>query len=310
MLYRALGLPCFGVLFSLCLKFGVRTDRGRKKIVIAKHMESSAFPEDTYSSHSELPRRNDPEYDRQDNLKVRKRKSPGAADNNQLERTQSELNERRDVVESKQLIRISPGKFDVGFAHCIAARTSEEEQDKLTEQFFAWMAPIEFKEGSSNVTYEYPRYQLFLNESYATNSERATDGIPPMTQCWVPWVFVKKSSIPKAGFGLFASRRFARGETVGVYMGVTHSGRGQASNVENKHVLAGIDARGGIGSGYNYCLGAHFINEPAFGGTGSSKKYKVAVHADGRITATRRVNRGQEFFMSYNNKIEPNNTCS
>jgi hypothetical protein len=273
-------------------------------------MESPAFPEYTYSSHSELPRRNDPEYDRQDNLKVRKRKSLGAADDNQLEGTQSELNEIRDVVGSKQLIPILPGKFEVGFAHCIAARTSEGEQKKLTEQFFAWMAPVEFEEEASNVTYEYPRYQLFLNESYATNSERATDGLPPRTQCWVPWVFVKKSTIPKAGFGLFASRRFARGETVGVYMGVTHSGREQASNVDNKYVLEGIDARGGIGSGYNYCLGAHFINDPAFGGTGSSKKYNVVVHADGRITVTRRVNRGEEFFMNYNSTGNYDGTVS
>jgi hypothetical protein len=205
----------------------------------------------------------------------------------------------------------SRGKFEVGFAHCIAARTSEEEQDKLAEQFFSWTVTTGIKDEPSNVTSDYPRYYLLLNEMYATNFELAADGLAPMTNCWVPWAFVKKSTIPKAGFGLFASRRFARGDTVGVYMGIMPSSSypGQTWNVDNKYVLVGIaDARGGINSGYNYCLGAHFINDPTFEGAVSTKKHNVMVHPDGRVTATRRVNRGQEFFVSYNTKSQPDNT--
>jgi hypothetical protein len=264
-------------------------------------MTSSGLPGWTYSSHSELLRQNDPEYDRQYNFKETKRKLKASPEDNQLEIAQPERSAPENKRERKQLIPISRGKFDVGFAHCIEARMLTGEQTKLCEQFYSWMAPMEFVGCHFDMTSEYPRYQLSLNEVYDTNLGLAADGLLQIEQSWVPWTVVKKSTILKEGFGLFASRRFERGDTVGVYTAVPPFEHEITSTVDVQSVPEGIDdACGGTSSVYNYFLGAYFINDPAFTGASSTKKYNVEVHPDGRITATRRVNRGQEFFISYN----------
>jgi hypothetical protein len=163
------------------------------------------------------------------------------------------------------------------------------------------MASMEFAECRFNMTFDHPRYQLFLNEAYATNLGLVSDGLSPIQQAWVPWTVVKKSTILKTGFGLFASRRFERGDIVGVYPAVPPLEPGKTSNVDGKSVPEGIaEACCDSGSVHNYFLGTHFINDPAFTQASSTTKYNVEVHPDGRVTATRRVSRGQEFFIKYN----------
>ena len=76
-----------------------------------------------------------------------------------------------------------------------------------------------------------------------------------------PHLIVKKSTIPKIGYGLFADRTFSEGDVISVYLG-------EKKNMyicSNKYTMyyssiEGIDAGGSIKENDIIYLGAHFAN--------------------------------------------------
>lgn len=150
-------------------------------------------------------------------------------------------------------------------------------------------------------------YAMYINRNFRHPTRK-----PKM----VPWLTVRPSSLegsPGApvGFGVFADKQFEKGDTVGVYMGkrvkVTH-----AMDLEtHPYCLSlhgkqyGVDAQGGVGSGFPIGMAMHIMNDPHFtmidSETNPNKKMSANVEfqTHGRCVATRRILKGAEMLVHY-----------
>jgi hypothetical protein len=75
---------------------------------------------------------------------------------------------------------------------------------------------------------------------------------------------------------------------------------------ERPYLLANVaDARGGVDSGENGNLGLHLMNDPSFEPSAdfeeSDSRPNIRIDTDGRAFALRRIYRGEELFVTYNN---------
>ena len=111
----------------------------------------------------------------------------------------------------------------------------------------------------------------------------------------IPWIEVKASGLPGAGFGLFALTDFRPGDTISVYLGKRNKTK---DNCTQKYRLLERDAQGGIGSGFSQWLGAHFANDPTLM---ESRQHRVNAQFgnDYLLTAKRRIHIGSEIVVDY-----------
>lgn len=116
---------------------------------------------------------------------------------------------------------------------------------------------------------------------------------------WPQGVEARRSCIPNAGDGLYATRHFAEGEVLGEYYGRVLT-LYQATRLENRDYLMGgfginahVDARFALGSAARYVndhfepmkRNAHFVKD---------KRAKRAT-----LVASRPIARGEEVYASY-----------
>lgn len=265
----------------------------------------------SYQSHPDLPARNNPDYDRQYHLKVRKKKLKHNAADFQLkiQRKASKAARAKIHRDSKR----TP-KYEDSFACCIDARTSRPKQAVLDGTFYQWRSVLAHNSldrtatslnTTSSSSSSSREFALFLNDNFRLHNSNNThfDKQPHM----VPWATVKPSTIQGANYGLFADRRFEAGDTVGVYMGGPSPPLTDCQTLhhsDHPYLMSGVaDALGGVDSNQPAMLGMHFINDPCFCNTVPNAKHNVAANSDGRIVALRRIQRNQEFFISYNTTL-------
>jgi hypothetical protein len=156
--------------------------------------------------------------------------------------------------------------------------------------------------------------QLGLEEA----TEATRKDIAKQVGNWKPWVYVAQTTRPcsrpvtrllRNEHGLFAARKFSKGDIVGVYMGRKGLRKQDAAysiqlKVSNETVV--VDARGGVDSKAPSWLGIHFINDPTDpsdqGGETirqKQRKWNVEIKASGVAIATRTIEVNQELFTNY-----------
>lgn len=150
-------------------------------------------------------------------------------------------------------------------------------------------------------------YVMYVNRNFRHPTRK-----PKM----VPWLTVRPSSLKETpgapvGFRVFAEKQFEKGDTVGVYMGR----RKQVTSAMNLETHAyclslhgdknGVDAQGGVGSGYPIGMAMHIMNDPHFAlvdpESNPNKKMSANVEfqTHGRCVATRRIMKGAEMLVHY-----------
>jgi len=77
--------------------------------------------------------------------------------------------------------------------------------------------------------------------SFASNADANVELLLKIKGEWVPWVYVKDSTIENAGKGLFCSKNFELGETVIIFMGRKLTSEELCNNDFSKYALADID---------------------------------------------------------------------
>jgi hypothetical protein len=131
---------------------------------------------------------------------------------------------------------------------------------------------------------------------------------------WLIWLEVKPSSIPNAGNGLFAMRRFLKCQTIAYYFGTKSS---ETSDEQRKKYKCGkIDAVGGLScKKARLCLGVHFANDPTiekmtpltfYDGARLDIKLSMMnaiLASDGHLVAIKQIGSGEEIYVNYNWKV-------
>lgn len=125
---------------------------------------------------------------------------------------------------------------------------------------------------------------------------------------WVDWVYIAQSTLPKAGRGLFAARRFRKGDVVGAYWG--QAKRSQRSCSATRTFRMRTENNKGIfvdASGLTLRLGMHMINNPSFTPVADQSRYhreaNVDIFPDGLVVANRKIEAGKEIFTEYGDKF-------
>jgi hypothetical protein len=133
-----------------------------------------------------------------------------------------------------------------------------------------------------------------------------------------PWFVVKQSTLRDAGLGVFAARKFCKGECIGIYMGPILGNR--------QNSVYSIAASFGVcdpGRGYKssnprpyYGMGIHIINDPAWtmdkllgrqnnkNKWSNSKSSNVCITQDMLVHALKDILPNQELFLDYNYNME------
>jgi len=253
-----------------------------------------------------LPPRSDPSYHREYYQQVRKHKLKVKKASGLQRRAK-----RKATSIMRKAYRQRTNKFlQRGFDDCVAARTTSSLQLKLDGSFFTWtqtLNPSRNRQGATTLSTERPKkvlksssFHLLLNSRYCGRTTNAKDH----RDNFIKWATAAQSSIPGAGWGLKADRRFEVGQIIGVYMGERSPTVASCKKIEHSerpHLMAAVaDGRGGIDSDHPILLGMHLINDPFFDNDCPPQKVNVQVHTDGTVVAIHRIQPGEEFFMSYN----------
>jgi hypothetical protein len=206
-----------------------------------------------------------------------------------------------EAKETGRKVRRGADRFEAGFEACVKARIDPEKQKKLYKAFYEWHTVIKSSDiilvsGEKRIDVFDAEFELRINEKYPLHSNH-----------FIPWVYLKRSGVDGAGFGLFAARRFEAGDTVGVYMGLPPPQASEPSKTKhhNKpYLLSGVaDAVGGITESPPL-FGMHFINDPSFGEVRNAKaRANVEAYSNGRVVALTRVYKDDEFFMIYDDEL-------
>lgn len=105
-----------------------------------------------------------------------------------------------------------------------------------------------------------------------------------------PWVTVEPSSVPKAGWGVFAARNFPKGKRIGCYVGRACINKDEAVKDGDYALEVGAGAciiDGGVCGNWTA-----YIND-------QSRCNNVRFNENGEIWTRRAIEEGEELFMSY-----------
>ena len=114
---------------------------------------------------------------------------------------------------------------------------------------------------------------------------------------WRPWVYVDRSTILKAGKGLFASRKFEKFQYFSVYMGQKVSATERNQGLFSNCAFHDRDPLDKKGRAMHWFLLSQFINHGNY--TKSNCKFDPKL----RGYTTKIVDGNNEFFMDYNRTI-------
>jgi hypothetical protein len=136
-----------------------------------------------------------------------------------------------------------------------------------------------------------------------------------------PWFVVKSSTLENAGLGLFANRKFAKNEVIGLYTGKFLSDQEIAQKkisiyaIRSGELKQYIDPKNGIGCKQGlpyYGMALHMINDPLFFEPdvlpkptsktlqNMKKKINSTIFGNMLLHANRDISINEEIFMHYN----------
>ena len=126
--------------------------------------------------------------------------------------------------------------------------------------------------------------------------------------CWVhraarDGTQIKKSTIDGAELGLFARRRFKKGEIVARYTGdliETDAGRDDANGFEGSHYVLELSERVAVDAARTNTADGRMVNDPRGSGRRANVRFSVDQQRK-RVTlrATKAIGVGEEFLLSY-----------
>jgi hypothetical protein len=225
-------------------------------------------------------------------------------------------------VETKEL-QVGIGLYDGSNA---SNNPSEERVSTINKSEKKYMLQINTKFAKSVIG---RRYNEHLDLDDAVNETRKD--MTKQTGNWKDWVYVAPTTRQgivtnntveasnnrgrRIEYGLFAARKFRKGDVIGVFMGSsTGSGTVENSNdneyrielrVERMKVI--VDAKGGVNSGACPWLGMHFMNDPTdMADRGPEKtrklkemKWNIEVNPEGVAIATQTIDIDKELLLNY-----------
>jgi hypothetical protein len=261
--------------------------------------------------------------------------------------------------------------INAGFELCTTLICSPSvEQVLLDEVFFKWTAHYErsmpmlrgrSSPSNTNITPSNDiKYIMSLNKRFASSILRSPynenvclheavhatiDDCAARYNYWIPWVYIAPTTrcryVPgNRHHGLFAARKFKKGDIVGVYMGEKTSSNtvdaysiklkvkvvpttvndkdGNDSSAAFTEVRTIVDAKGGIDSGAPLWLGIHYINDPTDPADEGCEvtleekqnKWNIEIFSNGIAHATKTIEIGDELFMDYDREIVDLETAS
>ncbi len=118
---------------------------------------------------------------------------------------------------------------------------------------------------------------------------------------FLPWFKIEKSTIEKAGMGLFADKDFSQGEVMAIYGGTISSKPKKGKYIAKwGDASKYVDGRGLI-DGKPPLMGIQMTNDPNWKRSSKNKALcNCVLQKDLTIVARRDVHRGDEIFLDYN----------
>ena len=171
-----------------------------------------------------------------------------------------------------------------------------------------------------HTTFRFENDDLIMNEKQPT--AKVADLSFQISFNQQPWLEVKKSLLPDAGYGLFVLRPegFKAHETIGIYYGKVlkaHQGPSEYAYTWHDTNRAGavdkvVDAGGGVTidgrkGGYPVYFGIHLANDSRLLSDEGMMEHNIYVTEDLEARVSRKVSLGEELYLNY--RYEDQSIC-
>jgi hypothetical protein len=207
--------------------------------------------------------------------------------------------------------------FKLGFDTASKYFTNPEKLDELIYgKFIEWsllwhdMQRCRRKNGASKslpMKSVQPNLIMHVNKNF---------GHPSRKPYMVPWVSIRPSSLISSpghavGNGVFAERQFEKGHIVGVFVGKRVKISEDMTLETNEYCMYlhgekyGVDAQGGVKSGYPLGMAMHIMNDPHFilldpaTNPNKARSANVVFLTQGFCVASKKIAKGQELLVHY-----------